>query len=434
MASLFGALTVAVGGLTAQSNAIGNISDNLSNAQTTGFKSIGTTFLSLVTDSSATINDPGGVTTLPQYQNDQQGNLVQSGTSTSLAVTGQGFFPVQAASVDASGATTFNGADLFTRQGDFTLNKDGFLVNGSGYYLLGYSVNSTGKVDTSSTQPIQLSQLLDQPVASTTSSFAANLPSNAATGFTSTPSTIQIFDAEGNTHDMSLTWTKTGTNQWTLNGNVSLSSSSNYTFTAPFTFNTGSNAGTIETIGAGSGQTPTSGATGTPASISFTLPFSQAGSQTMTLSFGDFGTSSGVTQFADSSDAVSVSAFEQNGLPRGSFSSLSINSNGFVAINYNNGTSRVVSQIPIVQFFAQDQLQRVTGGAFTATLASGNPRFSAPGSNGAGTIVGGSLEASTVDIATQFTNMIQAQQIYSANAKTITTVDNMLNTIINVIQ
>src|SRR5690349_1583912 len=133
MASLFGALTVAVGGLTAQSNAIGNISDNLANAQTTGFKAIGTTFLSLVTNSTAAVNDPGGVTTIPKYQNDVQGNLVQSGVATSLAITGQGFFPIESATIDAAGNTSFTGTSLFTRQGDFTLNKDGYLVNGPGY-------------------------------------------------------------------------------------------------------------------------------------------------------------------------------------------------------------------------------------------------------------------------------------------------------------
>src|SRR5580698_5281047 len=164
MSSLFGALTVAVGGLTAQANAIGNISDDLSNAQTTGFKAIGTDFESLVTDSSATINDPGGVTSIPQYQNDVQGNLVQSGSATSLAITGSGFFPVESATVDASGATTFTGNDLFTRQGDFTLNANGYLVNSSGYYLLGYPVNSSGVVNKSATDPIVLSQLLDKPV------------------------------------------------------------------------------------------------------------------------------------------------------------------------------------------------------------------------------------------------------------------------------
>ena len=241
MSSLFGALTVAVGGLTAQSDAIGDISDNLSNAQTTGFKSIGTDFLSLVTDSSATVNDPGGVTSIPQYQNDVQGNLVQSGTATSLAITGQGFFPVETATVDANGNTDFTGNDLYTRQGDFTLNKDGYLVNGSGYYLLGWSVDpTTGVADTSTTNPIQLSALLDNPVATSSANYQANLPANATAGaFTSAPSTIQVFDALGTTHDMSLTWVKTGTNTWILNVDVAngVSSVSDYTATVPFTFN-----------------------------------------------------------------------------------------------------------------------------------------------------------------------------------------------------
>ena len=94
----------------------------------------------------------------------------------------------------------------------------------------------------------------------------------------------------------------------------------------------------------------------------------------------------------------------------------------------------MIAQIPIVQFYAQDQLQRVTGNAYEATLTSGTPRYSDAGTNGAGTIASSSLESSNVDIATEFTEMIEAQQIYSANAKTITTVDNMLNTIIQAVQ
>ena len=440
MSSLFGALTVAVGGLTAQSDAIGNISDDLSNAQTTGFKSIGTDFQSLVTDSSATVNDPGGVTSIPLYQNNLQGNLVQSGTPTSLAITGSGFLPVESASIDAGGATNFSGNILFTRQGDFTLNSSGFLVNSSGYYLLGYPVSAAGVVDKSQTTPIQLSQLLDKPVATSDSTYNANLPAGVTAGsFTSTPSTIQIFDAEGAQHEMSLSWTKTGTNQWNLTIDVAkgVSASSDYTATLPVTFNGASNAGTIESIGAvsaGDAATPSAAVAGKPASISFTLNFPGAGGQSMTLNLGDYDAAGGVTQFADSSNQVSVSSFQQNGLPQGSFSSLAVNSSGLVSINYNNGTSAVIAQIPIVTFFAQDQLQRVTGGAYSANLASGSPQYDDAGSNGAGSVVGGSLEASTVDIATEFTDMIQAQQIYAANAKTITTVDNMLNTIINVIQ
>jgi flagellar hook protein FlgE len=445
MSSLFGALTVAVGGLTAQSDSIGNISDDLSNAQTTGFKSIGTEFESLVTDSSASVNDPGGVRATPLYQNDVQGNLVQSSTSTNLAITGQGFFPVEAAVTNADGSTTFTGNTLFTRQGDFTIDKNGFLVNGSGYYLLGYNVDQNGTVDASTTQPIQISALLNNPVSTTSVTYNANLPSNAENNFVSSPSTIQVYDGLGNTHDASFTWTKTGTDTWSLavdvaGGKTAGSTSSDYTTTIPFTFNSNSNTGTIQKISSGNGSSndysviDNSHAAADLAQVSFALTFPGSAAQTVTLNFGDYNAADGVTQFSDTNSAVSVTSFQQNGLPRGSFSSLSIDQNGFVSLNYNNGSSRIIDQIPIVQFFAQDQLQRVSGGAYEATLASGSPRYSAAGTVGAGTIVGGSLEASNVDIATEFTDMIQAQQIYSANAKTITTVDNMLNTIINTIQ
>jgi flagellar hook protein FlgE len=438
MASLFGALTVAVGGLTAQSDAIGNISDDLSNAQTTGFKAIGTDFESLVTESNAADNEPGGVIAKPQYQNDIQGNLVQSGTPTSLAITGQGFFAVEAAATNSSGATVFSGTTLFTRQGDFTLNDSGYLVNGSGYYLLGYSVDNNGAVNSSTTAPIQISALLDNPVATTSATFNANLPSNATAGsYTSSASTIQIFDGLGDTHNMSLTWNKTGTNQWDLKVDVTdgKSSISDYTATIPFTFNSTSNTGTIQSIATGSGYTVSTNTSGDPADVSFVLSFAGASTaQTVALQFGDYDESNGLTQFSDPTATVNVNSFSQNGLPEGSFSSLGIDSSGNVSLNYNNGSSKVIAQIPIVQFFAQDQLQRITGGAYSATLASGTPRYGTAGSNGAGTIVGGSLESSNVDIATEFTDMIQAQQIYSANAKTISTVDNMLNTIINTIQ
>lgn len=444
MASLFSALTVAVGGLTAQSNALGNISDNLSNAQTIGFKSIGTNFESLVTLSNASTNDPGGVRATPSYQNDVQGNLVQSETTTSLAITGQGFFAVEPAVQNADGTTSFSGNIAFTRQGDFTLNKDGFLVNGSGFFLTGYSVSSAGVVNTSTTDPIQISALLNNPVASTQATYDANLPSSAANAFVSTPSTVQIFDALGNTHDMTFTWTKVSAGLWDLavdvshGGGVDVSGNAvDFTATIPFTFNNTSHIGTLETITSGSSYTvpDNSASAENKAQVQFDLDFTFDGggpAQPLTLNFGDYNLPNGLTQFAGTD--VSVQSFSQDGLPQGSFTNLSIDKNGFVSLNYNNGSLKTIAQVPIVQFFAQDQLQRITGGAYSATLASGSPRYSAPGTSGAGTIVSGSLEASNVDIATQFTTMIQAQQIYSANAKTVTTISRMLDTIINTIQ
>ena len=196
--SLFSALTVAVGGLAAQSDAIGNISDNLSNTSTIAFKTITTSFESLVTQSTAAQNDPGGVRATPSYENSLQGNLQQSQVTTSLAISGQGFFAVRpAATVSADGTTTFSANTDYTRRGDFTLNKSGYLVNGAGFYLTGYSVDpTTNVVNTASVNPIQFSALLDNPVASSTASYAANLPSSQAISARtySSPSTIQIYD------------------------------------------------------------------------------------------------------------------------------------------------------------------------------------------------------------------------------------------------
>src|SRR6218665_1864125 len=120
--SLFSALRAAVTGISAQSAAIGNISDNLSNASTIGYKRVDTAFESLVTDSNGNINNPGGVTAKPVYQNSLQGDLQSSSSSTSLSISGSGFFAVRRAAVDATGTTTFTDVDYYTRKGDFSLN------------------------------------------------------------------------------------------------------------------------------------------------------------------------------------------------------------------------------------------------------------------------------------------------------------------------
>lgn len=582
MGSLFAALTTAVAGLNAQSSAIGNISENLANAQTTGYKSVGTRFEQLVNASNAVVNNPGGVTAKPQYQNDVQGSITASNTSTSLAISGSGYFAVETATTDSTGQTNFTGQTLYTRSGDFTLDKNGFMVNGAGYYLTGYGITASGAVNTSSTSPIQISALLNDPVAATSITYSANLPSNAAIGYTAPASTLLVFDALGNSHDVNYTWTKTGTNQWNLNVAVPDATDSNgtpYSATIPYTFNDGSGGTTAGTIGSvssyttsfpsftvagatvptgnfqignvaipwsqikagsitsviisgttktlttpialtnapansaatygvnlrqaingvaadttdvpttenistltatdnGAGQvtlsettlpiTPSTGGTAalitwnapfagvdgttaetfaaspytapTPQTVgalvnpSIALKFPGSNTQTISLNFGTFDGSTGVTQFSNTAGTVSVSNFTQNGLPQGSFNSVSIDTNGNVSLNYSNGTNKTIAQIPIAQFFAQDQLQQVTGGAYTTTLASGNARLGAPGQNGAGTLSSNSLEQSNVDISTQFTDLIQAQQVYTANAKVVTTDNSLLQVTLNMIQ
>jgi flagellin-like hook-associated protein FlgL len=161
----------------------------------------------------------------------------------------------------------------------------------------------------------------DPATATTSATYTANLPSGAANGATSPPSTLQVYDSVGNTHNMTLTWTKTATNSWKLSvdvagGNTVGSTSSDYTATIPFTFNgSGSNAGEIKTGGIGSGSNYTVvDNSHPPAEVSFALNFPGAAAQTLTLNFGDYNSSTNsVTQFADPSGQVSVNSYTQNG-------------------------------------------------------------------------------------------------------------------------
>lgn len=450
MGSLFSALTTAVSGLDAQASAIGNISDNLANSSTTGYKAVSTEFKELVNSSNAVINNPGGVSSSPRYQNDAQGSITASSTGTSLAISGSGYFQVEAATQTATGSTQFTGTMLYTRQGDFTLDKNGYMVNGSGFYLTGYNVNSyTGVVDTSSTTPIQISALQNNPVATTKVTYNANLPANSATGYTASTSSVQIYDAQGNTHNVNYTWTKTGINTWSLEVSCPDGTDSNgnaYDTTIPFTFNDGSTgtAGTVSSVSSYTAGTatptpspytaPSPQTSGSPDNVSVSMTFPGGTAQTMTLNFGTFNGSTSLTQFSDVNTTVTISEFSQDGLPKGSFNNVSIDQDGYVSLSYSNGTTKKIYQIPVAQFYAEDQLQRISGGAFEATNSSGNARLTQAGTSGAGTISSSALEQSNVDISTEFTNLIKSQQIYSANSKLVTTDNTLLQTTINMVQ
>ena len=452
MSSLFAALGVAVSGLNAQSQSIGNISDNLANAETTGYKNIGTNFSSLVTASSSTSNSPGGVSATPSYQNAVQGNITTTETTTNLAISGQGFFVVTTATQNASGQTEFTGSTLYTRSGDFTMNTSGYMVNGAGYYLEGYTITD-GIVNTASVTPIQISALLDNPEPTTTITYSANLPANA-TNYTSSASTVDVYDTLGSTHETSVVWETTSTTGvWEATVTVEDGGGTGVDYVATYevTFGTDGTITTLEGLNCYYSDAPStslgvpvasSGSTGDSATVSIgdstgetdALIFPGAAGQSITLDFGTFGEATGLTQYSSSSSTVSVSSISQDGLGEGSYSSIGIDTDGIVSINYTNGSIRKIYQIPLATFNSPDNLQRNTGNVYTATLASGTANLHLAGTNGSGTIASGSLEDSTVDIASEFTTMIQSQQVYSANAKMVTTVNSMLNTIMQAVQ
>ena len=439
--SLFASLTTAITGLNAQQDAIANISDNISNAQTVGFKEINTSFENLVTESTPQINEPGGVKAQPVYENSLSGNLPPSAVTTNLAISGQGFFQVKAppVAVAQGQAPDFSSQNYYTQAGDFTVNAQGYLVNSAGYYLTAYQVNpQTNITNTSTTVPVQISQLVDAPEATQNVNMNANLPSGypivGASNYTApAPITEQIYDANGNAQTESIQLQHTAANTWTATISDGVAAD---TATVTLTFGDGTTgpAGTLVGVSTASANATVPATQGAGAAANFALVQNfGSGNQTVTFNMGTFGTNSNVTQYADSSNEVS-STLTQDGVPRGSFENVSIDNNGFVDINYTNGQTKAFYQIAVAQFNDPDQLQRLQGSAFTATLDSGAAQLDQPGSNGAGTISPSTLEESNVDIATQFTQLITAQQVYSANSKVITTADQLLTTVINLIQ
>jgi flagellar hook protein FlgE len=470
--SLLGAMNTAISGLTAQAAAFGNISDNVANSQTVGYKEVNTNFVDYLTTSNATTNDPGAVVAQPAYANSVQGTVTQVNNPTALAIAGQGFFAVSQSTGTVNNVPTFNPQQFYTRAGDFQLNSTGYLVNSAGEYLNGWSVDpTTGIANQNSLAPIQVTQTVFNPIQTANVTLSANLPATptAGTAAPATPTTaaspitsdLTVYDALGTPHVVTL--------QWVLNpvsvgppaipaGNWTVSVVSPDDTTTPtvdgaigsatveFGSASGStvNEGTIGQIVpvAGTVTVPPAGAVlgnpnltpGGAATLSFTTQF-DAGSlppQTINLNLGTYGGTSGLTQYAGTQ--YDLEGLTQDGVPPGSFSGITPQANGDIVVNYNNGQTRTIAQVPVVTFNNPDALQRQDGQSFTATLGAGTPLAEQASTNGAGNLVTGSVESSNVDIATEFSNLIVAQQAYSANAKLVTTAQQMLETTVDMKQ
>jgi flagellar hook protein FlgE len=430
--SLFGSLTTAISGLNAQSSALGYISDNVANSQTTGFKRVDANFVDYITSSSRTEHEPGAVLARPQYTNAIQGTLQQTQNPLALAIGGQGFFAVAQQNGTANGAPTFDARPFYTRAGDFQMSRDGYLVNGSGYFLEGWAMNGAGQVDRTSVQPIQITQQTFNPIATANIDLSANLPGDATTSPVSTQA--QVYDTLGRQHTITLTFTPTSTNNWSMAVDVPDDIAARARGGVNLQFGrAASPAVTDGTIGGLTGATgsvvPTgTTATGQPASFTFTTDFGQ-GPQTVTMNLGNFGSATGLTQFTGTQ--FTPHSMTQDGVPPGAYAGIAIRDNGDVVVNYDNGQSRTLARVPVVAFNEPGQLQRLDGQAFQATTESGAARLYDASSNGVGKLVVGSTEASNVDIATEFSKLIVAQRAYSANTKIVTTTDQMLQDTIN---
>jgi flagellar hook protein FlgE len=432
MASLFGALNTAVSGLTAQSAAFGNISDNIANSQTTGFKGTNTDFVDYLTTSNATTNDSGSVVARPEYQNTVEGTVSASTNPLALAISGQGFFQVSQETGTSGSTDILSSTPEYSRDGDFTVDNNGYLVNGSQQVLNGWLADpTTGVLNEDQIQPIKIDQSPFPPQATSSVTLAANLPATPTAGTPISPQ-VDVYDAKGTLHVVTLNFTQNASDDWTVSLNAP-DATTPALGSADIQFGTASGngvaAGTVGNITATGGVTATSFTAGSPASLSFTADFG-SGPQTINVQLGNYGaTGGGLTQFAGTT--YQPESLVQNGIPPGNYTGVSTLSSGDVVVNYDNGQTKTIAKVPLVQFANPDALQRENGQGFTATTSSGGPTTQDPAVSGAGSLVSGSIESSNVDIATEFTKLIVAQQAYAANSKVVTTANDMLQTTID---
>ncbi|MFA7430436.1 MAG: flagellar hook-basal body complex protein [Rhodospirillaceae bacterium] len=568
--SVYAAMTAAVSGMKAQSKSIGNISDNLANSQTVGYKRVDTSFSEMVTQSSRRNHSPGGVLASPRYRHSVQGDLTQTQMATNMAIAGNGFFVVSKANSVTPQGVAFDNNSLYSRRGDFALDKFGYMVNGGGYYLNGRQVIDQDTLNTTDIlRPVRIQADVMQASATNSVNYSANLPANAAavvnpyvstsaaagtTGGGAPTSTVtfntagsgaygvgdvlsmnfegRLYEATiggtaavadvlaaatslrtqlladfgaagavtpGRLVDLNTTATAAAgptfpvslylegavaadafavTRTQTLAGTESLltmaSAGDDTFYQAAGSFSGGAvtvfnDLGTptdvqFRWLRTGSADTSPGATnaswtlmyqdpnraswfavdadTNTAGTQAFTfnaegvsnmaaveLSVGPTGSQTVTLDFSGLESQTLLTSYH--ADDIAVYRLEQDGYQAGVLSDVFINDFGYVVANYDNGRSRVLYQVPLATFSSPDEMARLDGGAFARTPESGDPLIAIMGVGGSGTIIASATENSNVDIADEFIKMIVAQRAYSANSRTVTTADDMLQETLN---
>jgi flagellar hook protein FlgE len=439
--SLYGALNIGVAGLQANSAALSATSSNIANVNTVGYKEATASFSTFLNATSGTgANSSAGVTVTIGQDLTQQGLPTTTSSNTDLSISGNGFFVV-------STNPTGTGLQEYTRAGSFTPDVNGNLVNSAGLYLMGYKLDANGNVPTNASDLSLVNTASISGAAEATSNLTiqANLNSQSAlppatiggVAYTYAPGdmtagvvspdftrTVNAYDSQGGSQPITFSFLKTGANTWAYEASYA-GNAANLTAAGPISEGTVSfNAdGTLANTGTAGGG-PASPATGT---VSMTIPWNTATSglnpQTISVNLGSVGGSNGLTQ----ADAPSVlNGTNIDGTPYGSVTGVTVAADGTVTAQFSNGLTQNVYKVPVATFTNPDGLGQMSGNAYAASQSSGAANINLANSGAAGSIQSKSLEGSTVDLATEFTNLITTQRAYSACARIITTADQML--------
>ncbi len=427
--SLYGALNIGVAGLAANAQALSATSANIANVNTVGYKNQTASFQTFLNVQGSVGNSGAGVSSVIGQDVTTQGLPTATSSPTDLSISGNGFFVV---------ATNTGAAaqQQYTRAGSFTPDETGNLKNAAGLYLLGYKLDSAGNAptDTTALSVINVTSLSGKAQGTASVSLQANLQSSStvAPAYASgdmasgavTPDfqrTITVYDSQGGTQPVTMSFVKTGANQWAYEASYA-GNAANITGTNPIS------SGTIAFNSDGSlanvnGAVPASGA------LTLTIPWAAStglGSQNIAVNLGTVNGTAGLTQF-DTASALNGSKID--GSAFGSVTGVTVAKDGTVTAQFSNGLSQDVYKIPVATFTNPDGLAQMNGNAYIATKGSGSANVNLANTGGAGAIASQSLEASTVDLATEFTNLITTQRAYSASARIVTTADQMLQTL-----
>ena len=435
-------LYTGVTGMAAHGTALSVVGDNIANINTTGYKAERTVFADLLGRSMMMTNQSGsGVKITDIRRTFSQGTLLTTDSPTDLAINGKGFFIVKG----MMGGTNSN---YFTRAGQFTLDKDGNMVNPQGFVAQGYLVTANGDIDNQLTD-LTIANSVLPPNATEAITISANLDSTADVdpggaafdstqpGTTSNFSTaITVYDSLGNAHRVDIYFRKV------QDADTSVPQNAQWEYHALVDGGelTGGTAGTSVEVSTGVLEFTSDGwlqsETETLAwdSAGGTTPtFVGASGQAIAFDFGDsiaegFTGQSGSTNYASSS---TIRSQEQDGYSTGELAGVGIESNGNVMAVYSNGEQRLVAQMAIATFEAEEELIRAGDNMWAANTASGDARIGAAATGSAGAITSGALEQSTVDLAGEFVNMIAYQRGFQANSRTVSTADQLYQEVVN---
>ncbi len=416
---MFTSFSTALSALSASSTAIDVVGNNLANLNTVGYKTSDVSFHDLVTQSlGAGLGETQvgfGVGTPLTTRQFTQGAIQTTGGTLDAAIQGQGFFVIQGR----------DGSAQYTRAGNFQVDEKGNLETATGESVQGWTqVNGTLNTNAPPGNITIPTGTVQAPVATQNISFDLNLDAAATAGTAAGTyaTSVTVYDSLGNSHVVTATFTKDATTagQWNYSLGVPDADVANPP-ASPLT-------GSINFDANGNLTKPAA----TDAAPQLAITGLADGASDMTINWGLFnGTTPRLTQYAQSS---SVAAVAQDGAPAAQLVSVAVASGGQVLAQFSNGKQTVVGQLAMATVRNPESLLAVGNNNYELSALSALPAVGLPGTGGRGAVQGGAVESSTVDIATEFTNLIVYQRGYEANSKVVTSVDELSQTTINLIK